>query len=273
MPFFQTRDRESFYYKEYMTDQSDRVMVLLHGISEDHQYLAPFASFIADQGLATVYTPDLRGYGQYTNKKGDITYIGQHEADLTDFLIYLKQIHPNALLILAGHSAGGGTVLRFSKTSAKRYVDAYILLAPMVHYRAPIIPIMRQNRLGLLFKKKLIALHVLERIGIRKLHHQIVYHNPKPKEKIHGRETLALSFRLFVSRYPSDYRQTIQQLTNPTLVLVGNSDEVFIPEAYPALFSDVHLVQTQIIHGADHDGILRHKTALMRVKDWIERTC
>ncbi len=270
MAYFKTNETDTLFYKYYPSKTTACIVILLHGISEDHKYLAPLANYLANQEIATVYTPDLRGYGDHTQVRGDIHYIGQHEDDIAAFLSWMKESHPMSQIILAGHSAGGGTVLRFSNTAYKSLVDAYLLIAPMVHYKAPTVPVTYQPKLGIINRRKLVALQFCNLIGVDHFNNHIVYKNPKAKEKIHGSETLELSFRLFVSRYPTRYKKVINQLAKPTLVLVGNQDEVFCAEAYPSLFADNKNVATKMIAATDHDGILTKQQGLETVGNWIK---
>jgi alpha-beta hydrolase superfamily lysophospholipase len=95
-------------------------MIILHGISEDSKYLSPLAEFVSSNRLANVYTPDLRGYGENPIRRGDVDYIGQIEDDLADLIVWIKSHNPGVnRIIMAGHSAGGGTVM------ARRFQNSF----------------------------------------------------------------------------------------------------------------------------------------------------
>ena len=58
---FTARDGKQLAYRYYPA-QSDKVIILLHGSGWHSQYFMPLAQFISSEGLAQVYTPDLRGH-------------------------------------------------------------------------------------------------------------------------------------------------------------------------------------------------------------------
>ncbi|NRA53098.1 MAG: alpha/beta fold hydrolase [Gammaproteobacteria bacterium] len=130
------RDQTRLTYRHYPAT-SDKIVILIHGSGWHSQQFLPLANFISSQGLAQVYTPDLRGHGASPKRRGDIDYIGQFEHDLADFIGVIKQEHPNAMLVIGGHSSGGGLAIRFAGGEYGALADAYVLLAPFVYYNAP----------------------------------------------------------------------------------------------------------------------------------------
>ncbi|WP_171038216.1 alpha/beta hydrolase [Aquibacillus sediminis] len=267
---FQAKDGDVLSYRYYpATSNSDTVMIMLHGICEDSKYLMPLAQFVSEHGLAHVYTPDLRGYGEKAVGRGDISYIGQLEDDLVDFMEVVKQKHAsNARIILAGHSAGGGTALRFAASKHSKLVDHYLLLAPFVHFQAPI---MKDSDATTANKGRLIWLMILNRLGIKTKNHLPVLASNKPEEKRHGSETLSLSYRLFMSRLPDNYKKALISVPDDTLVLIGSEDEVFKSEAFSPLFSKYTNAEVQVIKNIDHDGILSSEEAFNLIEDWLHK--
>ncbi|MGP4039853.1 alpha/beta hydrolase [Gracilibacillus sp. D59] len=150
---------------------------------ENYRYLAPLAEYLSEKNMATVYTPDLRGYGDHAIQKGDIDYIGQHESDLESFIQFTKEKHPQSRLVLAGHSAGGGTVLRSISHTCSQYIDQFLLLAPFVHHSAPTIPKNNEKGYGKALMGRLVPLFILNGFKITNWNHSVVYQNHKPKKK------------------------------------------------------------------------------------------
>ncbi|UOQ48520.1 alpha/beta fold hydrolase [Gracilibacillus caseinilyticus] len=271
MHFYTTNDGYRHFYQKYPAKSSNNIMILLHGISENHRYLAPLASYIAKRNIATVLTPDLRGYGEFCPKKGDVDYIGQHEDDLKQFITQLKKDYQESRFILAGHSAGGGSLLRLSETDLAETFDLFILLAPLIHYGAPTIP--KENTgFRRAIRNNLSSILALNDQNITKLNDRIVFENQKPENLRHGSETISLSFRLFASRYPVHYLNAIENLTKPTLLIAGKEDEQFVASAYEPLFQDNPHVDVMILEDIDHDGILSDRHALSIIGQWIQNT-
>lgn len=135
---YQARDGTPLHYREYAgSGDAARVIVLLHGSGYHSGYLQPLASGLAESDDVRVYTPDLRGHGPDPVRRGDVDYIGQLEDDLDDFLGLVRRAHPEAALLLAGHSSGGGLAIRHAGGDPQVPVDGYILLAPYIHHSAP----------------------------------------------------------------------------------------------------------------------------------------
>jgi len=135
---FTARDGKQLMYRFY-PGRSDRVVILLHGSGWHSQYFLPLAEFISSDGLAQVYTPDLRGHGHKPERRGDIDYIDQLEDDLSDFVAMVRRDNPGSVLVMSGHSSGGGLAIRFGGSKYGQKADAYMLLSPWLKYDAPTI--------------------------------------------------------------------------------------------------------------------------------------
>ncbi|MBT7716490.1 MAG: alpha/beta hydrolase, partial [Deltaproteobacteria bacterium] len=133
---FTARDGKPLAYRHYPA-QSDRVLILLHGSGWHSRYFLPLAESISAEDLAQVYTPDLRGHGSTPERRGDVDYIGQLEDDLADLIAIIRKDNPNAMLIVGGHSSGGGLAVRFAGSQYGKQADAYVLLSPYLKYNAP----------------------------------------------------------------------------------------------------------------------------------------
>lgn len=267
---YEARDGRSLCYRHYRAD-SDKLIILLHGISEDGQYLHPLADFIAKRQLAQVVVPDLRGYGLHPIRRGDVEYAGQHDHDLEDLANALEKREPQASkLILAGHSGGGGNVLRLADKPIAQQISAYLLLAPAIHPNAPINYENNPASTIHLNMPRLVFLTIMNKLGIRWFNRLHVMHNDKPPARRHGRETLDLSYRLLLSRVPSGkYERSLKAMTQPTLVLVGEKEEVFIPGQYAPMFAEHNDAKVKMILDADHDGILSSEGAFREVEQWL----
>ncbi|MFC5469323.1 alpha/beta hydrolase [Cohnella suwonensis] len=268
---YEARDGKSLCYRHYRAD-SDKLIVLLHGISEDGQYLHPLAEFVSRRNLAQVVVPDLRGYGLHPVRRGDVEYIGQHDDDIEDLVQRLmREEGAPSRLILAGHSGGGANVIRLAlHKKLARETHAYLLLAPAVHPKAPINHKKNPWSTIQLRMPRLVALTMLNAAGIRLMNGMTVMINDKPIAQRHGRETLELSYRLLMSRTPkAKYERNLKAMSQPTLVLVGEKEEVFIPGQYAPLFSEHNGAQVKQILDADHDGILSNAGTFEEVERWL----
>ncbi|WP_052487592.1 alpha/beta hydrolase [Gordoniibacillus kamchatkensis] len=137
---YRARDGAELEYRYYPARgvPDKPVFILLHGISVDGKYLHTLASRIAQRAMAHVYVPNFRGYGEGPQRRGDIDYVGQLEDDLADLIRFIHMDHPSMPIALGGHSAGGGTALRFAAGKYGALVDACLLLSPALPPSAPI---------------------------------------------------------------------------------------------------------------------------------------
>ncbi|SET21302.1 Lysophospholipase, alpha-beta hydrolase superfamily [Salinibacillus kushneri] len=267
------RDNTYMYFR-YYPSEADIVLILIHGIAEDHKYLKPLAAYVANENLAHVYTPDLRGYGDYAETKGDVDYIGQHDDDLMEFMDYIQDKHQHSKVILGGHSAGGGTTLRFTTHAYSQHISGYLLLAPFVHFMAPIMKkgdsenkeSPNQAHVGRIMK-----LMMLNRLHMRKRNHQevLTVHDPANENpaKLKG-----LSYRLFMSRLPDSYKRSLKRLTKPALVLIGDQDEEFEHSAYKPLFSKyAQSAKVTVLPHLTHDSLLTSSHTFQAIKEWIRQ--
>ncbi|MGZ4112669.1 MAG: alpha/beta hydrolase [Tumebacillaceae bacterium] len=263
---FATKNGSLQYYRKYPAT-SDVVMILIHGISEDSKYLYPLASFLSSNDLAIVYTPDLRGYGDQPERRGDVDYMGQTEDDLADLIRLIKTEHPNATLILAGHSGGGGTAIKFANGRHADDVHGYLLLAPHVGAGSPVDrPSDGTMQVDM---KRIIALSVLNALGIRRWNHLPVMKINRQNEERHGGETLEMSFRLLISRSAMNHKKELPKLVKPTLVLAGMNDEVFYADRYESVFSQYTQATVRVIPNETHDGIIANDDVHASIKEWL----
>lgn len=94
--------------------------------------------------------------------------------------------------------------------------------------------------------------------------------NDKPLERRHGRETLELSYRLLLSRTPkAKYERYLRAMTQPTLVLVGDKEEVFIPGQQEPMFSIYNQAKVETVLDCDHNGILSNEGTSREVARWL----
>ncbi|PLR89081.1 alpha/beta hydrolase [Bacillus sp. T33-2] len=265
-PTYSTRNGSSLIYRYYPA-QSESAMILIHGISEDSKYLYPLAEFVSSNNLAKVYTPDLRGYGENPARRGDVDYIGQTEDDLADFVQQIRKDQAISKIIIAGHSAGGGTAIRFMTGKYSDLADACLLLAP---HLGPGAPTERPSDGTIIVDmKRMIGLYLLNALGIRRWNGLTVLKVDRPEELRHGSETLEMSYRLMMSRTLLKYKQGLRKLTKPAFVLVGENDEVFYADQYEPVFSTYTKIKVEQISNETHDGILSNIETHKLVREWL----
>ena len=266
---FAARDGKQLAYRHYPA-QSDTVIILVHGSGWHSRYFLPLAKFMSSEGLAQVYTPDLRGHGPAPERRGDVNYIDQLEDDLADLVAIIRQDHPNAMLIVGGHSSGGGLVIRFAGSRYGHQADAYVLLSPFLKYNAPTI---RPNSGGWAnpYTGRIAGLTILNIMGIHWFDYLPAIEFNMPEESRDGTETLLYSHRLNTAYAPRNYKKDLSAITQPLLVVAGTADDAFIAEQFePVMSQYIAAVQVKLLPGVTHMGVVVGPAVQPVLKDWLE---
>ncbi|MBM4314841.1 MAG: alpha/beta hydrolase [Deltaproteobacteria bacterium] len=265
---FAARDGKPLAYRHYPA-QSDKAIILLHGSGWHSRYFFPLAEFISSEGLAQVYTPDLRGHGPAPERRGDVDYIGQLEDDLADFSAMIRKENPKALLIVGGHSSGGGLAIRFAGSKYGRQADAYLLLSPYLQYNAPTV---RPDSGGWAqpYTGRIIGLTMLNRVGIRWFNDLAVIDFSMPKEARDGTETLTYTYRLNSSYAPDDYQKDLSAIKAPLFVVVGSADEAFVADQFEPVFSRLTKGRVMVLPDVTHLGLVVGPKVRPAIKAWLE---
>ncbi|WP_392339788.1 alpha/beta hydrolase [Moritella marina] len=263
------RDGKEITYRHYPAS-ADTVLILLHGSGWHSQYLLPLAKSISDDGLASVYTLDLRGHGLTPERRGDVDYIEQLEDDLADFITQIQARHPNAKLILGGHSSGGGLAIRFAGSHYADQIDAYLLLSPFLKYNAPT---MRSNSGGWahVHTARIIGLSMLNMLGIHRFDHLTAIEFNMPASARDGTETLSYSHRLNTAYAPRHYKKDLAAIKQPVLVAVGECDDAFIAQQFESVMSPYTSVKVALLPEVSHMGIVVGSEIRLVVKAWLQK--
>ncbi len=265
---FVARDEAHLPYRHYPA-QSNNVVILLHGSGSHGRYFFPLAKFISSEGLAQVFTPDLRGHGLNPERRGDVDYIGQLEDDLADFISIIRRDNPKSMIIVGGHSSGGGLAIRFAGSKYGHQADAYMLLSPYLQYDAPTV---RPDSGGWAraYTRRIIGLILLNNVGIRWLNGLTVIDFNMPKEARDGTETLSYTYRLNTSYAPRDYKKDLSSITQPFLVVVGSADEAFYPCVFEPVISQYTKVKVELLPDVTHIGAVVSPKVRPVVKEWLQ---
>ncbi|MFT6907475.1 MAG: non-heme chloroperoxidase [Oleiphilaceae bacterium] len=265
---FCARDGKTLAYRHYPA-QSEKVIILVHGSGWHSQYFLPLAEFISSEGLAHVYTPDLRGHGPMPDRRGDVNYIDQLEDDLADFIAIIREENPNAMLIVGGHSSGGGLAIRFAGSRYGQQADAYLLLSPFLKYNAPTI---RSNSGGWAhaYTGRIAGLSMLNMLGIHCFDSLTAIEFNMPEEARDGTETLSYSHRLNTAYAPRNYKKDLRAITQPLLVVAGTRDDAFIANQFEPVISQYTAVQVRLLPDVTHMGVVVSPEIQPVIKGWLE---
>jgi pimeloyl-ACP methyl ester carboxylesterase len=266
-------DGTSLGYRQFTSSRdSAPLLILIHGSGWHGGGYQSLAHRLAMSDTANVIVPDLRGHGPNPNRRGDVEYIGQLEDDIAELISETRQ--PSQKVVVAGHSSGGGLVIRMSGGPHRDLIDAAVLLAPFLKFDAPTV---RPNSGGWAHPliRRTIGLIMLNQVGITAFNGMTSIQFRFPEEVLNGAQgfsaTAAYSYRLNTSFAPRfAYEEDIANLP-PFLVLVGDQDEAFVPEAFePTMRAFTSNGQYSILKGTDHLGIIHSEETSDLITAFLE---
>jgi pimeloyl-ACP methyl ester carboxylesterase len=229
---YRVRDGTDLAYREYPGNRSSQPIVMVHGSSGASAGLHPLAARLQNAGF-TVYCLDIRGHGA-SGIRGDISYVGQLEDDVEDFVhAALGNTRPP---VLAGFSAGGGFVLRFAGSARQQLFSRYVLLAPYLRHDA--LPVKAGNRQWAVSSApRIVGLALLGKPGEIMFGHLPVIRYAVPAGSA-AQQTAAYSFRLWRNFKPhDDYAADLRNARQKVDVLVAEKDELFDADGLKAVFN------------------------------------
>ena len=224
------------------------------------------------QGKADVIAPDLRGHGTAPGRRGDVDYIGQLEDDLADMIAAVAK--PDQKVIMAGHSSGGGLVVRFAGSEHGNLIDGAVLMAPFLKHNAPTT---RTDSGGWaqVLTRRIIGLSILNTFQIKALNHLPILQLNMPKEVLDGplgeTATVTYSHRLNTSYAPrSNYLKDIAALP-PFVLVVGGADEAFFADEYaPTMGAVTDKGRYELMTGASHLDIVNDPRTLAVLEGFLD---
>lgn len=269
---FLMRDGKYLFARKF-ADNSNLIIIILHGVLSSSLEMNGISWMLRKKLNAEVYALDIRGHGKSDGNPGDVDYINQYEDDLADVVKSIRKENPGAKIILAGHSMGGGIELRYAINNNYPKIDGYLLFAPLLGQNTPTFPKPAKENDSLKNKnesfmkidiKRIIGLKMFNSIGVHKYDYlPVLFFNLPSKTPL--RE---YTYRSDQSMAPDDYKQGLNAIHKPLLVLVGSKDEAFNASAFIPVVKNNSSGEIYIIKGATHDNILQNKEAINDVKAW-----
>ena len=262
------RDGKQLFSRMYASD-SDRVLIFLHGSGTDSRYLSQASHYFANSNLCTVITPDLRGHGRSAfGNKGDVAYMGQLEDDIEDVICYVEKSYRPKTILLAGDSSGGGLALRYVSNKKVTPVDGALLFSPYLGYKSPTIKPGNGNWVTVSIKRW-VGLSMLSNIGIEQFNGKRVLFFNRAQKWNDSLQVADYSYRMVNSMDPRDYQEDIENISSPTLVMIGRKDESFFADKFKEVFAVSKYATTNIVEEAAHLNVVDHPKTLKTIENWL----
>jgi alpha-beta hydrolase superfamily lysophospholipase len=247
-------------------------LLLVHGAASHSGHWHTLARAVAEAGAASVVAVDMRGHGLSGERRGDeVAYADQLRDDLVDLVDALRADAGASRLIVGGHSAGGGLVLRAAADLETRGVDGYLLLAPFLGAASP------ATRPGLggwvrLNTRRIKALTALGQVGVAALHRLPVMTFNLPLACRDGREPLSWSYLTMQAFGPRRGAADAQSIPpdRPVLLIAGGGDECFVAGQYDAALRPYlpHL-DIRLVADVGHWDLLVDAEVIRDIAGWL----
>lgn len=257
-------------YYEFVPVSSEAIMIFYHGAgiwsTRMYQYMA---RQLADNHNIGTYLFDIRGHGNSQGPRGDAPSSEQVWQDISSAIDFVHKKHPSCKIVLGGHSSGAGLALNYSNWQERKDVAGYVLLAPFLggqsgvsyEHTDPEKQFAKDVRLFPLIVNAITG-------GLFFEHTPVIYFNYPEQEKQKDAHILE-SYTCTMSKAtgPYDAKEVFTELDKPFLMLIGSSDEQFIPEKvvdfgqYAKLVNDRSM--SQIVPGATHLGLVIEAPAII----------
>ncbi|MGO9021196.1 MAG: alpha/beta hydrolase [Syntrophobacteraceae bacterium] len=229
LEFYQARDGQKLAYRLYEGRPGRGVVIAIHGSTGSSISMHAIAKAL-QAGGQTVYAIDLRGHGD-SGKLCDVSYIDQPLDDMIDLLHKIDGARASEKKILLGHSLGGAFVLKVAASRLSRKFDGFVALSPLLGAsKSTSKP--HAGGWADAAVPRIIALSILNRFGVHILDHlpTIAFAteaNPK------GNRATVYSHALLTSlALPRTWEPTVARIDKPTVIMIGETDELFNAAAY-----------------------------------------
>jgi alpha-beta hydrolase superfamily lysophospholipase len=253
------RDGTPLTYRAY-PGRPDRIALLLHGSTGTSLDMHKVAMALQAAG-ATAYAISLRGHGGSGGAAGDVSYVGQLDDDLADFLKALGLDKAGQKRSLVGFSAGGGFTLRVASGPMGGAFDDYIAISPYIASFTDL----RGRHLGGWANRatfRVVGLLALERLGIHAFEDLPVVRyavDPVPDD----RHTPGYSYRLQRSMHADDWRRDFARIAVPTVLLTSDEDDLTNADRLGRLGNPK--VSFREVKGLAHDQMVVDPRALAEI--------
>ncbi len=265
---FTMRDGKQLFSYTYESE-SETTIILLHGVLSSAYMMNKTAGLLKEATNSAVIALDFRGHGQSEGTPGDVDYINQYVDDLSDIVSAIKKEKPNQKIILAGHSMGGGIILRYAMENEAPIIDGYLLFAPHLGANAPTL----KKEDAATEEASFIKLHINRIIGLKMMNAiGETKYNKLPVLFFNLPETMPItkySYRASESMSPLDYKRGLNAIDKPLLVVVGSNDEAFDATKFTPAVTQNSNGKVYIIENETHNGVRHNKKTMDIVSQWI----
>ena len=242
------------------------VVLMVHGIAAAGERWVNPAGLMSEATGARVIAMDLRGHGGSSGTRYDLDYIGQYEDDIAEVIEQLRTENLAQRVWLAGHSMGGGIVLRYALKPERPAVAGYIMLAP-IFGPGPTAPTAALPDAPLwIDHARMTGLILLNLVRIRGFNHlPVAYVNAPPDHPAYSFAALASGLPL----PPATPVSALAAMQCPFLIVAGSDDVAVRAEGYKEVVGDLPHGRIELLPALGHDNLLNDPQTHRIIAAWM----
>ncbi|HEY9676405.1 MAG TPA: alpha/beta fold hydrolase [Drouetiella sp.] len=233
------------------------ILLCIHGLGFSSLSYTEFGHVMASRGYG-VYAIDVRGFGEWMNKRENRVDFEGCLADIENALKTLRKHYPGAKVTIVGESMGGAIALAAASRNPQ-LVDGIISSVPSSDRYAKMDQILVVGSKYLTSKDKPmnIAPEVVKRATANKeLQHEMVT-NPTNRMKLTPKE-----LKQFNDFMKGNYDAAALIEKTPILMLAGFKDQLVKPEGTIELFNSISNDQKLLMVVGDGEHLLLEENQL-----------
>lgn len=258
---------EGLRYRFYQGSiPAENIVIVYHGggVNIDAGYDILARQWVAESKLS-ICLVDIRGHGESTGVKGQLSHPDRLWQDVDLLISWLKQPYPDAKFHLLGHSSGAGMLINyFTRHTPMQEVTSLILLAPElgpfakgIHRKITAEPFASVSKwpfiLNGLTGGKLFGNYPAVRLSF-----------PVNIDANVGKLVRHYSVNMANALTPHSPAKQLSMLPLPTLMLAADKDELFDSKAM-ADFAEKHgnhLLNFKLLNDSHHLDCMFHASVL-----------
>lgn len=256
-----------------LASTSGSVILFIHGVNSNAAKYLKTAWLLQKATGSTIYAVDLRGHGLSAGTAGDVDHVNQYADDIADMIGTIRKEKPRAKILLAGHSMGGGVILKYVSGKYRQQVNGYVLMAPLLGHNSPAIKLDQggvtnapEPTMQLNFQR-IIGLKMLNELGIHQNDSLPVMFFNQPN----GTPVTKYTYRANMSMAPENFIDGLGSVDAPLLVVIGEKDEVFDATAQQKAVQENSKGKVVVVKDAKHDNLCLKKETFDAIKNWMKK--
>jgi len=265
----------TLFHQSWTSSNPRATLIIIHGVGEHSGRYAEFAHYLAEKTIS-VYTFDLKGYGQSGGERGHIDSFSDFTSDVALFIDFVKnKVIDNQKIFLLGHSLGALIVIRYVRLYQNQPLAGVILSGPPFHLNVSISAWLK--RVCAFCSTILPAMTIKERsIQLNMLTHDKGKLEEFRKDPFRH-YTRSLQFIREYFRAEKQSFHDAPYIALPLLILQGGDDDVIDVKKVKNFYHNLNIDdKTLIIYPEMYHEVLNEVDRIRvyaDVKYWIEQRC